>query len=586
MLPMSRSTAFFGVVALTLFSLALRFAGIDYYLPYGRLGDERVYGEFIQRMASDPSTDPAQFPFYPQLVPRIALLLRTEPQAALTTLEDHLAYAAADLVLVRRVVAALSVLAVPATYRIARRFLGRAASLLAAGLTSTSFLGLWYSTQARPHGAFMALSALSLLAALEVRRHGGLRAWLLAAIACAAAIGTLQTGVFLLGPLAVAYLLPGGRRTGRAHFLLLASLALAALSVRLYYPFLFTDLGIDADASRPLGQHNLFGNLSGNGFAHALRALWDYDPWLTLCSALGILVLCGSWIAGRTPGAPVRPRLREWIATPRGGDLVVLASFVLPLGLVIGLYEYTNPRYMLPFVPLLAVCTAGGFERAGALLAARPPGAPSRAWTYAAIAVFAVQALSASALSGVRTASDTLERAADWIRSNTVRGQDRIVVTPGIELPLLHGESGMPWVRLNQDNPRNLWLAYQNRIDPAVRTSLGSTLLVPNLRTQEDRALIEKDPELYFESVSANYVVLHLPDSQPVYARIREATHRRGTLVARFSPWRFGSGDERPFLMYEWSHRSQLPGDWLWHALRARCLGPVVEIYRLDAQRR
>lgn len=578
----SRSAAALAVFALTLLALAFRLAGIGFGLPHGSLGDECVYSEFMRWMVGPSPPDPAQFEFYPHLVPRIALLLRPEPRTELTTLADHLARAASDLVLVRVVVACLSVLAVPATYLLARRFFGRPASVLAAALTSTSFLGLWFSQQARPHGALMGLGALSLVASLEVRRRGGLRAWLLAALACAAAVCTLQTGIFWLGPLVAAYLLPARRSGGRAHLLLLASLVLIALSVRVFYPFLFSVAASADHTPHPLAGHALLGHLTGKGILSALRGLWDYEPWLGLWSVIGLLVLCATSGVRIAPGALRFTRSREWIADPRAGDLVVLAAFALPYCVLLGLYDRTHERYLLPILPLLACAAAGGLERACAYAVNRRGPLFGRVFTRVGVALFAIQALFALALCSARATNDTLQRAADWITANVPRGNDRIVVTPGFELPLLRDESAVSWLKLHEDSRYNVWLAYQDRLEPGVRASLGLPLIVPPVRTREDRIALQEHPENYLDSVAADYVVLYLPDRSPLFASIREGARKRGILVERFSPWRFDGGDEHAFLPNEWGDPFLLEGNWVWHALRARCCGPVLEIYHLD----
>jgi hypothetical protein len=581
---LSRSTACFAVLTLTAFALAVRLAGVDFYLPHGSLGDEAVYSSFFLRDPAHPPLDPAISDYYPQLVPRIALLFWHESHTAIHTLEEHLARASEGVLLARRVVAFISVLIVPATYLIARRFLGRMASVLAAGLASASFLDLWLSQQARPHAAFAALAALTLLGALEVRRRGDLRAWLCAGLACALSISILQTGILLLCPILVAHWLNRPYRDKRAHLLPLVAVALIAVSARAFYPSLFEKGGVSHGSSPAWTPYVRWWSthLSGMGIVRSARALWEYEPWLSACALLGAIALCWNLFARRAIGSPRRELA---ISTQRIGDLAVVAAFALPMMVLFGLYDLTQQRYLLPFVPLLACCAAGGLEITCARIAERRGRSTARPFVLTAATMFTLEALCAVALTRVRAADDTARQAAAWLTAHVERGATPIMVRVGLELPLLRDEHSAESLTSFSGHTNNAWLVYQTHLDPSVRASLGWPLEPLPQSSGEDLALL-RDPDRYIDELSAEFVVFALPDARPLPLHVRPALRRRGELVARFSPWLFPAADERPFLRNEWDDPEVVSGNWVWHALRARCLGPVIEIYRLHDRAR
>jgi hypothetical protein len=586
MIPqLSRRTACVAVLALTVFALGLRLAGIGFNLPHGTLGDESVYASFFLRAAGDPHLDPAEPVYYPQLIPRLALFLRHDSDVALHSLADHLARASADVILLRCVGACLSVLLVPATYLLARHFLDRTAAVLAAALASASFLGLWFSEQARPHGAFAALCTLTLLGALDVRRRGDLRAWICAGIACALAIGTLQTGILLLCPLVVAHFLHRPRRTLRAQLLPLVAVPFLALAVRAFYPTSFEprDVAHGSAVVQPSIVTWVIQNITGKGFGRSLRALWEYEPWLSLCAVIGIGAVGWRLISRR---ASRSMSLAGAISSQRIGDLAVIAAFFVPLAILIGLYEYAHERYLLPFVPIFACCAAGGLEIACERIA-EPRGRSAARWFLpAAAGMFALQAVFALALARVRAADDTAREAAAWIATHVERGAERIAMRPGLELPLLRDDSSSAWLASFAGYTHNAWLAYQSHLDRSVRSSLGWPIQVLPASDREDVARILADPDRYVDELPAELVVIALPDRGALHPRIHDALRRRGELVARFTPWRFPKDDERPFLRNEWDDPTVVSGSWIWNVLRARCLGPVIEIYRIHGRER
>jgi hypothetical protein len=324
-------------------------------------------------------------------------------------------------------------------------------------------------------------------------------------------------------------------------------------------------------------------HLSGNGIAASARALWEFEPWLSACALLGMGALCWNLYARRALRSPYRDAA---ISTQRGGDLAVVAAFVLPLALLYGLYAYTQQRYLLPFVPIFACCAAGGLETLCERIAARRPRSAARWFMTAAAVMFAIEATCAIALTRVRAADDTARRAAAWITTHVERGATRILVRAGVELPLLRDELSNAWLTRFAGYTHSPWLAYQSHLEPSVRSSLGWPIQVLPVSTEEDLALLQADPDRYVDEMAGAFVVLSLPDARPVQHTVRAAIRRKGELVARFSPWLFPADDERPFLRNERDDPEIVMGNWVWHVLRARCLGPVIEIYRIPSRAR
>src|SRR5207247_822796 len=108
---------------------------------------------------------------YPMLLTRVLAALpeahvdANESSTGGELLARSLSAAARPYVQGRVLVLLLSMLLVPLSYAVARRFLQRGPSLVAAFLVATSLLHALFSTQARPHGAHASLALLAVWAA-------------------------------------------------------------------------------------------------------------------------------------------------------------------------------------------------------------------------------------------------------------------------------------------------------------------------------------------------------------------------------------------------------------------------------------
>jgi 4-amino-4-deoxy-L-arabinose transferase-like glycosyltransferase len=123
------------------------------------------------------------------------------------TLEEHLDFAGGLDRLVRGIVSVASVLLIPATWLLARRLFTPGWSLFAAALCSLSLLNLQFGQLARPHAFAAPFTVLAVAAAVRLRRRPDLGSYVLCGVAGALAIGALQSGVAVLLPFAVAFLL-------------------------------------------------------------------------------------------------------------------------------------------------------------------------------------------------------------------------------------------------------------------------------------------------------------------------------------------------------------------------------------------
>src|SRR5262249_4419778 len=155
---------------------------------------------------------------YPNLLPRLVLLLPGPADAAPAPvpLEAHLARAARVRFDIRIVIALASVLAVPATYLLARRFLEPAWSLLPAAWLAASLLLAWFAQQERPHAAAASFYVLTVVAALALRERPRPASLALACLGTAASLGSLQSGIFVVPSVLAALWLADRGATARS----------------------------------------------------------------------------------------------------------------------------------------------------------------------------------------------------------------------------------------------------------------------------------------------------------------------------------------------------------------------------------
>jgi hypothetical protein len=557
--------------------------------------DEHVFAEQLELMrngASSPELDP-RYGYYPHLVPRVAWiatsLMRAKRPADDTTLTlaEHLTAASRDLVALRAVVACLSLLVVPATYLLARRFLARPAALLAAALAATSSLHQWYSTQARPHGAAAALALVAVLAALEVRRRGDARSYLLAGVASGLALGSLQSGFIVLLPLLVAHVLRSRAGSRRAWLWLVSALSIAAGSFRAFYPFVFAPGASELAGNHVLGAADVAGTrFGGRGFAILLKTLVDYDPWILALASAGVFVLAirARRDARASSGArELRQSSGECELWRGRDDLLVVFAYAIPYVLAFGAYDRTEARYAIPLLPYLA-CLGACATAVAARWASRIATAyrVQRALAAAVlVAAFAVQASAACRIAAVRAAPDTATLAARWIQDHLDPARDRLAVTPSLELPLLRDAESLRDAPTSLEGTLDPWLVYQARLPRGTVVHGAWSISGLPLRPPAAFDALIRDPLAVLRAMRCDYVAVEAFE-QRGYDRLLAAVRGSCARVVRIPNASAASArDDATFLAADVMRPRVAWGALVRTALSVDALGPTVEIYRV-----
>ena len=562
------------------FGLAVRLWGIGYLLPFAIVGDGSVLVTQVEllRAGADPARPVAGSDGYPLLLARAAALLPSEDTTddAPASLTASLRRAAAPWRDLRLVSVLLSMLAVPATWSLARRFLGARWAVLAAAFFATSLLHADFSAQERPHGAATTFIAIAVLGALRLRERPDVRAYLLAGLTAGLAIGTLQSGLSVLPAFAVALVLRerGPRRASLGWSL--ASLLIVAVLVRWLYPFYFSGRPVHVDSSAPgdsvanVGGHEVhLGGFDGTGFWRIATSLCFWDPILTAAALAGSACLAARALRART-----------W--DRRARDAAVVAAHALPYLFVTGMYTFTLERFLMPLLPVLACLAAYGVRAAVDALAPRRALAGVRAGL--AVALPALAALPVVQLARLHGAETTNDIAGRWLGAHA-GADDAIVVIPYVEVPLFQDEATL--ARNLESAPFSRWTAHQSRMSPAAFGGPRHRLLIaPPSRVSALRRLAE-DPARYFAEHDARYVLLGLFGSTTaVLSATRDALRRDARLVLRVLPERVDSGTS-PIVAALHADEGPAPSS-RFRRPYGLCLfdyermGPTLELYAFD----
>ncbi len=582
-------TVAIALVAICGIGVVLRIAGIGHLLPTLTQLDAATVVDQVQEMRSSAAGGEAKpgTPFYPHLLARVVSWLPApaEPESsAPADADEHLRRASAVWIQVRETSIALSMLLVPLTWFFARRFLGSGWALLPAALVATSLLHVTFSAQERPHGAAASFMLLAVIAAMHLWKRPTFLAYLFAGVASGLAVGALHYGAFVLFAVFAAFLIavrgtkPSPRMIAHSAGLALVLLVFA-LSLRLLYPFQFGSTpdpvhvqNVDGETAIDLSGHALFlDRFRGGGFVAILSNLFSYDPVMLVAAAVGLAALA------------LRLRHGGWKSIDAGlrADAIVVASFLLPFLVVLGLYDDTFERFLLATLPFLATAGAYGLRAIAEQLRARTSSSSGRILATTAVAGFApmLALVPAANLAIDRASPDTLRCAAAWIRDN-VSPEDRVVVVPYIDLPLLDGDDAMA------DNAKRPWGSNWTRYQMRLRgeQKLGprnEVFLFPGARLSAKQAL-EQDPTGYFHGLGARYVVLAATDNHAnAWWKARETLLGDRRLVRRISCAKVDSGSNVGFLQRFVVNPLRMPF-FLFVILSAR-MGPVIEIFRLDA---
>lgn len=205
------------LVVLTAFAGLLRCVELSNGLPQANDPDAAVVMQAIELDRPEGPRRGRMSSFYPMLLARAVdalpgRLMVLAPRGA--TADEHLVAAANPEVVTRRLIALISLLAIPATYLLARRFLPPMWSVYAAGLLAVSLLHLTNSRLAKPHGAIASFLVITLVSAMWLARRGTLGGCIAKALGAGLTVGCLHTERLSCPPCSSRACSPGERPGG------------------------------------------------------------------------------------------------------------------------------------------------------------------------------------------------------------------------------------------------------------------------------------------------------------------------------------------------------------------------------------
>ena len=568
----------------------VRLWGIDHSLPHSKEADAHIalHAERLREGLTDP--DPRNNDNqYPIVLPWLQSRLPSSeaPLAERATLDDHLRAAGAVYREARVEIALLSLLLVPLAFALARRFTSNRWALFAAALVATSFLTHYFAQQARPHAAAASFFTLAVLASMRLARKPTLGAYVLAALACALSIGVLHSGLATLPALLVAALLaplyvvhePAARLYRRLAVAPLLVLAVVGASFAAFYPYL-QRASADAQFDKPRieqgmliwGDHHVaFGDFVGRGFGVVLRTMWYYEPGLLVLLAVGLAVLAWRKL-------PIYRPYDGW------SDKWVALAFALPYLVAIGLFERTFERFAIPLLPFAAAFIAWALEH----LVAKLPRTRIAVLALAALALVPGVA-GVLRLSSLRASPDSLELAARWLEAQPDAHDARVYVAPQFDLPLARNAESLQPTDGRPAGVFSRWSIYQKRlgVDAAPPPRWDLRYLVPRPDLGYPFPAMESDPEGYLRALGQGYFVIDVSrqPARSVFTDLPQLLRGvAGEPVARIGPNESWPAEDGPHAGWSLPFEDELVPGWphvLARTLHARCVGPVVEIYRV-----
>jgi hypothetical protein len=564
--------------ALLFAGLAVRLTGVEFCLPHMRENDHEIVTQ-VEHLRGKPLKTKSSRVFYATypLLTAVATWAATSPEPELgsgATLAQHLEKAGDDFADTRRTVAVLSSLLVPVTWLLARRFAGPRWALFAAALTASSVLHVFFSQEARPHGPAAVCFVLAMLALFRLRRTPSTASYALAGLVLALLIGFLQSGIAMGIPLLVAHVLRRERRLFDPR-LLLVGLIVAASIPGSYWPLFDRSLRdvestLDEEVVAMPGHVVHWSRFNGGGLEITLQTLRSYEPALSVLVLAALAIFAWTRFSPRTETAPEEARERRaeaWIAL----------AFVLPYGSMISLWEENYERFVIPLLPFLATFSAWSARE----LTARLRGAPRVLAAGAFLVCLALPGYASARLAWLRHVPDTAERAAQWIEQHLDPARDEIFAMPWWDLPLVRSEESLQDRRGGKAfHVISTWKTYQASLDPGELPppywSITSLVVINKYDGQTREGL-----SAYLDSFGPGYYVIDAKKRGHPWMRwMSDELGRRGELLARISPDR----DE-----WAWNYplfdQDGVEADWpdmTPRILGARCVGPVIEIYRVD----
>jgi hypothetical protein len=549
-----------GCVLIVVAAALLRFSGLDRLQPHQPEPDSfLVLQAELLREGRQPDIQQSEKGYYAYpLVLAHVLALVPAAEANSANVAEHVAVASSEYVRARWLVAALALLLVPVTWLLARRFVDPLAALLAALLVATSLLHLYFSQQARHHAPQASFALVALLAALQLRSRPTWRGYFVASAMAMLALGTLHSGWFALLPVLAAHSLRRRDAPRAPWWALAVPIAACAAAWFGFYPR--SDALTEHGGAYDEGGHTLYlRDLDFSGFATSARILWESEPGLTVLAAIGAL-----WILGGARAA--------WRAASedRRRDLLVVLAYALPYAAALAAYKETCDRMLLPLVPFLALLGGVAASRAAATVssALRP--------VLLASAV-AVPVFGALRYATVRGAPDTVEQCSAWIESHVADARERILVSPGLTLPLASDAEALANVGKDHASRQRRWLRHQ--LDSGALSGARALAPIPGkLLVGADLAKATARLHAFLEESKPAWLVVEVSKYlrvNPLAAELQRWAQTHGSCAATFQGeqevWRF-----EPPIDYQ-----DVPHLFL-RLSRATSFGPVIEIYRIE----
>ncbi len=574
-------------------ALALHLWGLEFGVPSWIEDDPHVaqHVEYLRR-DSDTTVVKNRDVQYPLVLPGLTLLLPTLKREAqqLHTTREHMRQASYAFHEVRRVVALFSILLIPLTYLLAKRFVPVPWALGAAALITFSLLEHNFAQQARPHGLAAVLFTLALWSYLRLARAPTWSSYAIAGLTSALAIGVLHSGFAVALPCAAAHLLRDEK--ARPFFTWKAWIpplcALAAL--RLFYPFFFDGAEVAAVADAPsygsfkfswaerkvsFADHEIdLAAMNGYGFKIVLRTLESFEPAL-----LGLLALALIVFVVQRMRRSERARERAGAAVAQRRELWVLLAFVLPYLAVIGVFERTYERFVLPLLPCFAIFAMWGLWQ---LSRSALPKWIVRAAVALALIGCGVQAAACARLSYLRSLPSTTDLAGEFLAAQPDIDKQVIYLWPTLDVPLARIAKDPTRARRIGGTPTT-WSEYLGRLTPEQ---------VPEPR-YDVRFFVKRPAEGWTDTRIATELGLYLELTGPGWYVVNRSYNPSDTDVDRipdelrkFGKVVFASAPEphsvepRFRLQYQDEMLDAVP-NWTCRLFRAERVGPVLEIVRI-----
>jgi len=541
-------------------ALALRLWGIRHGLPFSyNIDEERHFVPVAVRFFAD-GLNPGYFlnpPGFTELLYAVyGVWFRGGDAVARAFASDP-----SELLTIARVTVALLGTAVVWLLHLAgARFFDRAVGLLAAALAAVAFLPVFYGHLALNDVPATAPATLALLGAALVLRGGGTRAALLGGLGAGLAAGTKYTAGIALLPLLTAIAVSArDRREPLVRALLAPALAACAAALAGFLianPYALLDFqtfhaGVARQQRLASGEELAkLGLTQTNGIVYYLWSLTWGLGWIPLLAALGGAV--------------------GLLARERRLALVLLPAPIVYV-LFMGVQERYFGRWLLPILPLLILLAAYGATALARAVAARAPRLAAPAVALAAAALLAQGLIHSVHVDRVLARPDTRNSARAWLTAHVPAGT-RVVIEPAVPAR---------WLATETAPARPLWRLWDTARadvdDSGRRLPHGRTRFVKvdkYERTLRPALLDRYLARGYCWVVTASHQfgrAFAQPDDVPQAIAYYAALNRRGTIAARFSPYRDGA--DPPRFNFDWSFD--------WYPLAYARPGPLIVVHRL-----